>query len=110
MDGNLVIILMSTYADSVRNSPASVKTSRLFAASVTVSLSPVKMTTRTYSSRQLQRLAHELRKPLTVIRGLLSSCDSKLTFKKLSQEIDAEVSRAAKMLDEMTANAKKTKQ
>ncbi|MFH1375250.1 MAG: histidine kinase dimerization/phospho-acceptor domain-containing protein [Patescibacteria group bacterium] len=67
------------------------------------------MPIRRYSPRQIQRLAHELRKPLTIIRGLLSGCNSKTAFQRISEEIDAEVSRAAKLLDEMTANPKKIK-
>ncbi|MFA6458515.1 MAG: HAMP domain-containing sensor histidine kinase [Patescibacteria group bacterium] len=60
-------------------------------------------------AEEIARFAHEMKKPLAVIRGLIARCDPKTPrqqIRKTGQEIDAEVSRAAKILDDMIALAR----
>lgn len=58
---------------------------------------------------ELASFAHELKKPLTVIRGLLSRCHAKTSRKMIIQtgeEIDLEITRAARMLDNILTLAR----
>ena len=64
--------------------------------------------TEAQKAEELARFAHEMKKPLAVIRGLISRGDAKSSSKTTEptgKEIDAEISRAAKLLDGMIALA-----
>ena len=57
---------------------------------------------QTGQGERLEHFAHELKKPLTVIRSLISGCSLDSVSEKMRktlEEIDNEVSRAAELID-----------